>query len=136
MKVLFDTNIILDFALQRDEYFSDTLKLFKLIENNSIEGHLTATTITDIYYITKKQKGHKVAIRFIKSLTELFEIIGVDRSIILEALKSTNYDFEDSIQSMAASFNGLKTIITRNVKDFNHKDVYACSPKEFLEKHN
>lgn len=136
MKVLFDTNIILDFALQRDKYFPEALKLFELIENNLINGCLTATTITDIYYITKKTKGHKVAISFIKSLTELFEILSVDRNVILEALNSNDYDFEDSVQSMAANYNGVKIIITRNVKDFNQDEIYACTPKEFLEKQN
>ena len=57
-KVLFDTNIILDIALKRSPHFSKATHLFKLIDEKLILGYITATTITDIYYIAKNEKGH------------------------------------------------------------------------------
>lgn len=56
-KVLFDTNIILDVALKRQPFFEDALELFRLIDRKDIVGYVTATTITDIYYISRKEKG-------------------------------------------------------------------------------
>lgn len=56
-KVLFDTNIILDVALKRHPFFEDALELFRLIDRKDIVGYVTATTITDIYYISRKEKG-------------------------------------------------------------------------------
>lgn len=135
MKVLFDTNIILDFALQREEHFNFAIKLFELIENRTIKAYLTATTITDIYYITKKIKDYRVAINFIKSLVNLFEVLNIDKRVIVKSLELDSPDFEDSVQSMAANFNGVNTIITRNVKDFNFEGINALTPKEFLKKY-
>lgn len=56
MRLLFDTNIILDIALKRDPFYKDSAELLKLIDTEKITGFITATTITDIYYIAKKRK--------------------------------------------------------------------------------
>lgn len=48
-RVLFDTNVILDIALKRLPHFNNAIKLFELIDKNKILGHVTASTITDIY---------------------------------------------------------------------------------------
>lgn len=56
IKVLFDTNIILDIALRRSLFFEDALRLFSLIDQKVIVGSVTATTVTDIYYISRKDK--------------------------------------------------------------------------------
>ena len=56
-KVLFNTNIILDVALRRYPFFEDALNLFSLIDRKVIVGSVTATTITDIHYISRKERG-------------------------------------------------------------------------------
>ncbi|MBN2394895.1 MAG: hypothetical protein JXC36_00345 [Candidatus Atribacteria bacterium] len=68
MRLLLDTNIILDIALKRDTFYKDSADVFKKIDNKTVFGFVTATTITDIYYIAKKDKGHSLAIEFISNL--------------------------------------------------------------------
>ena len=85
-KVLFDTNIILDIALKRESFFEDAFKLFSLIDQKKIIGSITASTITDIYYISKREKGHTESINFIKGLIEVVEVIGIDKDVIIKAL--------------------------------------------------
>jgi len=131
-KVLFDTNIILDIALEREPFFEEAFKLFELIDKREIIGNVTASTITDIYYISKKEKGHKKAIDFIKNLIEVVEVIGVDKDIIIKALCSDIKDFEDAIQTSAAEMNEIEIIITRNEKDFSNSTLKIISPKGFL----
>ncbi len=132
MRVLFDTNIILDIALGREPYFTDSANAFKKIDNKSIFGFITATTITDIYYIAKREKGHQVIIDFIGNLIEIIDVIGIDRQVIIESLFSQLFDFEDAIQSVSSRLNGIDYIITRNQKDFAKSEVKALTPKEFL----
>jgi predicted nucleic acid-binding protein len=132
MRILLDTNIILDIALGREPHFTDSASLFKKIDNKLIYGFVTATTITDIYYIARKEKGHQITINFISSLIEIVDVIGIDREVIIESLKSNIYDFEDAIQSVASQFNNINYIITRNQKDFVNSKVKAITPKEFL----
>jgi predicted nucleic acid-binding protein len=132
MRILLDTNIVLDIALKREPYYSDSANVFKKINNKTIFGFITATTITDIYYIAKKEKGHYIAIDFITNLIQIVDIIGVDREIIIDSLTSQLLDFEDAIQSVASGFNNINFIITRNTRDFLNSEIKAITPTDFL----
>lgn len=132
-KVLFDTNIILDIALKRESFFEDAQKLFILIDKEKVTGNITATTITDIYYIAKKEKGHNEAINFIENLLEVIDVIGINKETILKALASKMKDFEDAIQSSAAEIHQIDLILTRNKNDFTDTTIKVLTPKEFLK---
>ena len=134
MRLLFDTNVILDIALNREPHHKNAIELFKKINNKSFSGFVTATTITDLYYIIKKDVNHDTAISFIKDLIEIFEIIGIDKSTIKKALNSNMKDFEDAVQSVASNFNDIDFILTRNTKDFKNSKVKAISPRTFLKR--
>ena len=131
-RVLFDTNIILDIALKRMPYFAHASDLFGLIDDKAIIGHVTASTISDIYYISKKEKGHQQAISFISGLIDILNVIGVDKDTIRDALRTGLKDFEDSIQVSAARFNKLDCIITRNSRDFEKADISIFTPDDYL----
>ncbi len=135
MVILFDTNIILDLALKRKHFFEDAFTLFKLIDQSIIKGCVTASTLTDIYYISKRDKGHLQTISFLKDLIEIVGVIGIDREIIKEALFSEFLDFEDAVQAKAAEFNQIELIITRNKKDFKDTFSKVLTPKEFLQEY-
>ena len=76
-RVLFDTNIILDIALKRPSYFDEAVASFSLMDEEKIIGCVTASTITDVYYITRKEKTHETAIAFISDLIEIVEAEGL-----------------------------------------------------------
>jgi len=132
-KVLFDSNIILDIALKRESFFEDAFKLFRLIDEKKIIGSITASTITDIYYISKREKGHTESMNFIKGLIEVVEVIGIDKDVIFKALTLGMQDFEDAIQTCAAELNEIEVIITRNIKDFTNTSLKILTPREFLK---
>ena len=132
MRILLDTNIILDIALGRVPHLADSADVFRKIDNESIYGFVTATTITDIYYVAKREKGHQTTIDFISNLIEIVDIIGIDKEIVIASLISDFADFEDAIQSVSSRLNGIDYIITRNQKDFIKSEISAVSPKELL----
>ena len=132
-KELLDTNIILDIALKREPHFEHSAKIFELIDSKLILGFITATTVTDIYYISKKDKGNKIAIEFISNLISVVDVIGVDKNTILHALQSKIVDFEDAIQAAASEYADIEIIITRNVTDFTHSNIKVLSPKELIK---
>ena len=103
-----------------------------MIDDKKISGHVTASTISDIYYISKKEKGHQQAIEFISNLIEILDVIGVDRETIINALKIGLKDFEDSIQVSASQSFLLDCIITRNKIDFKKSDFNVFTPEEYL----
>jgi predicted nucleic acid-binding protein len=132
-KVLFDTNIILDIALKRNPFFDDASRLFKLIDKKIISGNIIASTITDIYYISKKEKGHNETLNFIINLIKVVDVIGVDKEVILNAIAFEMKDFEDAVQASAAKLNDIDVIITRNKSDFKDTSLLILTPAEFLQ---
>lgn len=133
MRIVLDTNIILDIALKRIPFYRDSAELFSQIGLGKVSAFITATSITDIYYIAKKSQGHTTTISFIASLLKIINVLSIDSKIILKSLKSDIKDFEDAIQANAASFNQIDYLITRNKKDFIKSDVKVLTPTEFLQ---
>lgn len=57
MKVLIDTNIIIDFALERQPFYKESEQVFLFAQQRQIEGYVSASTFGDLYYIIRKNKG-------------------------------------------------------------------------------
>jgi predicted nucleic acid-binding protein len=134
-KVLLDTNIILDFILYRQEFYQDAEVIFELSSNQEICSFISASSITDLFYIIKKQKNKDIAKRFLIDLTSFIQIANVDHIVIENALNSDLYDFEDAVQDCVAQINQIDIIITRNIKDFKKAKTKIMSPKDFLKFH-
>jgi len=132
MKVLFDTNIIIDVLLDRKPFSEDASYLMSKVERSEINGFLCATTVTTIHYLLSKNLDKKNAITSINSIIALFEIASVNRLVIENALKSKFTDFEDSVLHESARHAGAEYIITRNIKDFKNTKIPVFTPSEFL----
>ncbi len=132
MKVLFDTNIILDVLLDRKPFADYAALLMSKVEESEINGVLCATTVTTIYYLLSKYLDKKTAIISINSIMGLFEVASVNRIVIESALKLKFTDFEDSVLHESAKHTGVKYIITRNIKDFKNAEIPVFTPAEFL----
>ena len=134
MRVLIDTNIILDITLKRKPFVENSTKLLQILEERDVEIFLSATTITDIYYILRKAKGKATALSVIKNLLQFIEIASVDKRVILQALESDFADFEDAVQENSAKNENISIIITRNEADFKNSNLEIYTPEAYLEK--
>lgn len=134
MRVLLDTNIVLDGLLEREPFVRDAKALFQAIRSGQVEGYITATTLTDIFYIAKKAKGVAVARRDVSDLLALMQICAVDRSILETAISSLLPDFEDAVQIACALNENLDAIITRDTQDFADADLQILSAGELLQR--
>ena len=132
MKVLFDTNIILDVLLDREPFVYDSLYLLSKVEQSEITGFVCATTITTIYYLASKTLGANQALRHINSLLSLFVIAPVNRLVLENALQSEFNDFEDVVLYGAAQHAGAKYIVTRNSIDFKKSKLVIFEPRELV----
>lgn len=133
MKVLIDTNIILDFALERQPFVEQSVRLLEAAQQAGLVLYVTATTITDLYYIVRKAKGHATARDFITDLLQFMQVAGVDKAVIERALHSGIADFEDAIQESAAQRETIQVIITRNESDFENSTLKVYNPASFLK---
>jgi predicted nucleic acid-binding protein len=127
MKVLIDTNIVLDLILEREPFVEAAISLFEMVEIGKIQGYIAATTVTNIFYILRKAQGREPALQTISQLLISLEICLVDRSTIAEALNNNLKDFEDGIQLACAILNQLDAIVTRDISDFSEVSLPVFS---------
>jgi len=132
VKVLLDTNIVLDVLLDRKPYSRDSAEVFRLIEQGEAEGMLCATTITTLDYLLSQNMSRSEARSVLSQLLKLFEVASVNRAVIEEALNSRMDDFEDAVLDHAAQNSGADMIVTRNIKDFTRCESKFMDPKQFL----
>ncbi len=130
MKVLVDTNVILDVLLKRHPFGESALRIFALVETGEIAGYLCGTTVTTIYYIVRKNLGVDVARKCLSSLLKLFEIAPVNRPVLLDALTLDFGDFEDAVLHESARAISADGIITRDIADFKHAVLPVFGPDE------
>lgn len=133
MKILFDTNVILDVMLLREPYLKSSALLVAEIERKNLEGFLCSTTVTTIHYLVEKVKGKKAALAQIENLLKIFDVTQVDKLCLESALKSKLTDFEDAVLNESASRAGLDGIVTRNEKDFKQSKLTIYNPEELLK---
>lgn len=118
MRLLLDTNVILDVLLARPPFAMDAAKVMAAVETGGAEGFLCATTVTTIHYLTAKAVGKKAAEKHIESLLSIFQIAPVTGAILSSALKSKARDFEDAVLLESARAVSADAIVTRNPSDF------------------
>ena len=136
MKVLVDSNIVLDILLNRSTYFAASKAIFDLAEKKKIAGYVSASAITDIFYIASKGIGKDTAREAIKSLLSVFHPATVSDNHIFQALDLGWADFEDSVQYVVGESLSVDYIITRNAQDFSFSSIPALRPEQFMSEFN
>lgn len=132
MRVIVDTNVVLDVLLARLPFVKPAASVFALVEQSKIAASLCATTLTTVDYLLVQSLPLAQARQIIRDLLKLFEIAPVNRSVLERALDSRIEDFEDAVLEQAGRLNGAEAIITRNTKDFRKSSIKALEPTEFL----
>lgn len=136
MKVLVNTNVVLDIALERLPFFEQSARFLDIAYQSGTAIYITATTITDLYYIVRKAKSRDMALTFIRDLLKFVDVAAVDKNVIVKALQLNMVDFEDAIQASVAQEETIDIIVTRNEGDFSDADLEIHSPTTFLQRFN
>ncbi len=134
MKVLIDTNVVLDVLCKRDGFYEDAARIMKYCEVNKITGVISALTIPNIVYIMRKELDAQKTRDVIEKLQLVFTVADLKADDIKKALSMNFKDFEDALQSACASRIKADYIITRNIRDFANSKVTAIKPTELLER--
>lgn len=133
MTVFLDSNIILDILLKNKIFYEESRTLLVLGDAHPIDYFISATSITDIYYIVHKyEKDDSKVRKHISNLLEVVSVAGVDETCIKNALASSWKDFEDAVQNEAAVQIQADYLITRNTKDFTTTFVPVITPADFI----
>ena len=132
MKVLFDTNIVLDHLLGREPFVENAEQLLNLVDTGRIDGIICSTTATTIHYLASKAVGAPAAMEYLRQLLAIFDVATVDRDVLKGALDLGFSDFEDAVLYEAACKAGAVAIVTRNGKDFTRSALPVFDPAELL----
>jgi predicted nucleic acid-binding protein len=134
MKVLLDTNIILDVILRRQPFYISALEILKLSDSGKIESVITSNSITDIFYVLRKYFDNiEDREKAVKYLLQIIDVVSVTKTDIFKSFELKYTDFEDALQTQCAKKAKADYIITRNEKDFKDKSVKVISPEKFVE---
>jgi len=132
MRLLLDTNIIIDVLTKRDGYEA-SLSLIKHCELGRVEGFVSATTVTDVVYVLRKYLPPADVRDALQTILLIVDVAGVSKGDISAAFLTEMRDFEDAVQSACALRIGAAYIVTRNLKDFEKSAVPAISPNAMLD---
>ena len=134
MKVLVDTNVILDTLLQRPNLFEYSKKVVQYCLF-SIQGIIAAHSFSDMFYVLHETEKRSLDYcrNTIVKLCQTFEVCSIDKQRILDVANNLDFtDFEDSLQNECASYAGVDYIITNNIDDFKNATVPVITPEEFV----
>ena len=132
MKTIFvDTNVILDVLLQRGDFWQDSLKIYRLAELGRIQAYVSASSMTDIFYVAKKKLTMPVAREAVDKLLSLFHVVGVDGDDLRGALTVPIDDMEDALQAWCAKKAKVDTLVTRDTDGFIGIDIPVVPPAAF-----
>jgi predicted nucleic acid-binding protein len=132
-KTLLDTNIVLDALAAREPFREEAEKIFLLAARGAFEACITASSLTDIYYIARKTLSETEARAALQGLMSLFAVLPVTGEDCEEALQLPITDYEDALLQVCASHAGVDGIVTRDTAFLNASTPVATfSPKEFL----
>jgi len=132
LKVLFDTNVILDVLLQREPHVAASADLLSRAEAGEIACLLCATTVTTLHYLAAKTIGTAQASAHLRNLLALCEVAPVHRPVLEKALDSGFGDFEDAVLHEAARQAAAEAIVTRNAQHFKKSVLPVFTPGELL----
>lgn len=137
MKIMIDTNIILDVLLEREPFYEYSKAILELCEKRKIHGFISASSATDIFYLVRKAlSSTEAAYDALGEILNIVKILTVTNDDVNKAFLQKAKDFEDCLLATCAKSNNCDAIITRNKKDFMTFGITLFSPEEFIENIN
>ena len=138
MRVLIDTNVILDALQGREPWREDAEKLILAVANEKVEGYVTAKELCDIWYLAKnihkgEENAQKKAQKYVSDLCKLFFVLDTTAEDINSAFVLDYRDFEDAVMISTAQREKLDGVVTRNIKDFPFRFCTLWAPDELVK---
>lgn len=131
-RIFLDTNVIIDFILER-EGAEDAANILQLGEEGEIELAVSFLTIANTAYIVRKGHTKEELYSIMSDLSAMLKTLPMDEAQLQQALKQLAMDFEDMLQYQCAKANYCDMILTRNRKHFAFAEIPVLTPSEYLK---
>ena len=132
MRILLDTNVLLDYILLREPFTHDAQKIIELCQKEILHGVIAAQSVADMFYILRKDIPIEERRKILLCLCDILHVESIDKTKLVRALMNQDFsDFEDCLQSECAEAFKADYIITRNVRDYVGNKIPCLTPKDF-----
>jgi len=133
IRLLIDTNIIIDLLAQREPYYDSASKLFSLADKNKIRLSVSSLSFANTNYVLSRVLNPNEAREILRRFKVLVDLLPLTVKIIDLALNDSGFaDFEDGLQYYSALESNIKIIITRDLKDFKSAKIPVMTAEEYL----
>ena len=136
MKVLVDTNVIINYLTGReDKYSEESDQIMTMCTENQLEGYVAFHSLSIIWYSSGRMKLPEEKRReWLDRVCKILNTASAGHDAVVEAVHNVEFkDFEDNLQDCCAVSAGCDYIVTVNVKDYEHSSVKAVTPNEFVQ---
>ena len=134
MRVVVDTNVILDAMAGRPPWNETAEKILLQAPYVGITLCVSVSTVTDIYYLARKHLGsHEETRGLLSLLLAAVTVIEVNEQDCINGLASEVKDYEDAVLDEVAARAGVSYIVTRNTADFKKAKNKVLQPEELAE---
>lgn len=127
MKLVVDTNVVLDVVLGREPWAVEAALLLSAIEEGKAAGHLAGHSVTTVYYVVAKARDDGIARQAVSDLLDILEVVPPTGEVFRRALTLPITDYEDAVQAACALRIGADAIVTRNARDYEGIEI-PCEP--------
>jgi len=132
MRVLLDTNIVLDVLLARIPWQREADAIFLAAREHRFSAAVTALSIANVFYVGRRHAGLERAKQAVRACLDALEVLAVDRITLEAAIRFTGSDLEDNIQIAAAIEAGVDAIVTRDPGGFAASPLAILTPEQLL----
>ncbi len=134
MKILLDTDVLMDVALGRTDFGPDSRALIEWCQHTPQAAVVAWHTMSNLFYLLSAARSNSFARSFLGELLDFAAIANGGTEAVRSALTLPMNDFEDALQVAAAISGSAQFIITRNVTDYRASPLPALTPKSFLKR--
>ena len=131
-KLFFDTNILLDVVLRREQFVHDSASVWAMCETGATKGFVSAISLNNVHYVAAKFIGRDNAMSAVRLILDIFSVVPLDLDILREAANVPHIDFEDDIQLASALRCGADYLISRNTGDYPAGLIPVLTPTDYL----
>lgn len=132
MRVLFDTDVLLDLLLDRRPHADAVARILSRVDKGDVAGYVCATSVTTIFYLAEKAAGRQKARQYVQAILSFLEVAPITRTVLEGAFSTDFKEYEDAVTHEAALQVRADSIATRNTKDYSHSRLPVYTPADLL----
>lgn len=132
MKLFLDTNVLIDFLLEREPFYSSAAMIISYAEERKVDICITSLSLVTSNFICVERckMPNDIYRRKIDFLRNFIEVCYVDKTDIYNSYDAKWKDFEDGVQYYSAKRACADYVVTRNIKDFEENELKVISLDE------